>query len=344
MLNHSVRRDVASRAVLLAIGLACVTPLACRSREHERTLTLGAFSTLREAYDRAIIPAFQRHWRMRTGETVNFRRSYQGSGGQSRAIVSGFEADVAVLSLPGDIDRIARAGLITHDWRAGPAGGMVTRSIVAIAVRRGNPRGIHGWDDLRRPGLSVLTPDVRTSGGAMWNIAALYGAALRADPASAQAFLAAVLRNVSTMDRGARESMITFERGIGDAAITYESEVLVGRRGGQTYELVTPRSTILIENPAAVVDAYATAHGNRDLANAFVEFLHGAEAQRAFAARGLRPVHAEVAREVAVRYRHPADLFTIGDLGGWAEIQRTLFLPNARYDRAIALAANSTHP
>lgn len=316
-----------------------------------RTLTLGAYTTPREAYGRAILPAFRRHWRARTGEDVTFRESYQGSGAQARAIVGGFEADVAALSLEADVEKIAQAGLITHDWKAGPAGGMVTRSVVVIAVRQGNPRGIRGWDDLRRPGLNVLTPDVRTSGGAMWNIAALYGAALRGgtavprgDEAGARALLADVLRNVSIMDRGAREAMITFERGVGDAAITYENEVLVGRQNGQTYEAVTPRATILIENPVAVVDAYAARHHTLDLARAFVDFVRSAEAQRAFADYGLRPVDDAVAREVAARYPAPAEQFTVRDLGGWPAVQRTLFAPGAAYDRAVGPAGSRPRP
>ena len=312
-----------------------------------RTLTLGAYTTPREVYGQGIIPAFQRYWKVRTGEEVRFEASYLGSGAQARAIVGGFEADVAALSLDPDIDTLTQAGLITHDWRAGPNRGMVTRSLVVLAVRQGNPLGINGWDDLRRPGLAVLTPNVRTSGGAMWNICALYGAALRGatnvprgDAAGAETLLAGVLRNVKVMDKGARESIINFEKGVGDVAITYENEVLVGRKAGRTYDYIVPAATILIENPVAVVDQYADRHGNRDLAEGFVAFLATREAQLAFVEFGLRPVDAGVAGEVTTRFPAVKDLFTVRDLGGWAGVLKTLFAPGAAYDRAAALGGS----
>lgn len=155
---------------------------------------------------------------------------------------------------------------------------MVGTSLVVIAVREGNPEGIRDWPDLARPGLNVLTPDPKTSGGAQWNINAIYGAALRGqagvakdDPAAAREFLKSVFRNVSIMDKGARESITNYEKGVGDVAVTYENEVLVGRQGGQRYEYVIPRPTILIENPVAVIDRNVDARGTREVAEAFVE-------------------------------------------------------------------------
>lgn len=306
-----------------------------------RTLTLGAYTTPREVYGQAIIPAFQRYWQAKTGEVVQFEASYLGSGAQARAIVGGFEADVAALSLDPDIETLAKAGLITHDWRSGPSQGMVTRSLVVLAVRQGNPLNIGGWDDLLRPGLAVLTPNVRTSGGAMWNICALYGAALRGatgapgdDSKAAESLLAGVLANVKVMDKGARESIINFEKGVGDVAITYENEVLVGLKAGRTYDYIVPAATILIENPVAVVDQYADRHGNRDLAEGFVSFLTTPEAQRAFVEFGLRPVDPKLAQETADRFPEVKDLFSIRDLGGWVQVAKTLFAPGAAYDRA----------
>ena len=342
---------VAFASLLLAAALAACSDDSAttaatgstRATPAVRTLVLGAYTTPREAYGKAVIPAFQRYWRERTGEEVRFQESYLGSGAQSRAIVGGFEADVAALSLEADIESIAKAGLITHDWKAGPASGMVTQSIVVLAVRSGNPKGIRDWDGLRAPGLNVLTPNVRTSGGAMWNVCALYGAAQRGhtaapagDPAAAEQLLADVLRNVSVMDKGARESIVTFEKGVGDVAITYENEVLVGRQAGRDYEYVVPRSTILIENPVAVVDAYVEKHKSRDVAEAFVAFLRTPEAQRAFAQHGYRPVDETVAKEVEGRFPKVQDLFTVRDLGGWPEVQKTLFAPGAVYDRVSA--------
>ncbi|HYP67391.1 MAG TPA: sulfate ABC transporter substrate-binding protein [Thiobacillaceae bacterium] len=331
-------------ALFLVLAALCVAQEGvCDSPT--RTLTLGAYTAPREAYGKAIIPAFQRYWKMKTGQEVRFQESYLGSGAQARAIAGGFEADVAALSLEADVDNIARAGLIRHDWRAGPTQGMVTRSVVVIAVRKGNPKGVRDWDDLRRKGLEVLTPNVRTSGGAKWNVCALYGAALRGgtgaakgNAGAAEMLLRDVLRNVTVMDKGARESMINYERGVGDVAITYENEVLVGRKAGGTYEYVVPRATILIENPVAVVDKYADKHGNRDLAEAFVTFLAKREAQRAFAAYGLRPVDAGVAKEVAKQFPAVRDLFTIRDLGGWSQVDRGLFGASGAYERAMAAA------
>src|SRR5262245_28573237 len=177
------------------------------------TIVLGAYTTPREAYGK-LIPIFKAQWKQQTGQDVTVQESYQGSGAQSRAIVEGFEADIAALSLEADITRIEKAGLITHDWRSGPSKGMVSDSVVAFAVRKGNPKGIKDWADLAKPGLQVLTPDPKTSGGAQWNILALYGAAKRGfvdgvakdDDKAATDFLTAVLKNVTVFDKGARES------------------------------------------------------------------------------------------------------------------------------------------
>ena len=301
------------------------------ANQGEVKLILGAYTTPREAYGE-IIPLFQKYWKDKTGQTVTFEESYQGSGAQSRAIVEGFEADIAALSLEADITRIEKAGLITHDWRSEPHGGMVSTSVVAFAVRKGNPKNIHDWADLTQADLQILTPNPKTSGGAMWNILALYGAAKRgkvagytADDAGAQKFLLDVLKNVTVMDKGARESITNFEKGIGDVAITYENEVLVGQQAGQNYELVLPSSTIRIDNPVAVVDTYVDKHGTREVAEAFVDFLFTKEAQQSFAKYGLRSPDEEVAKATAASYPPIEDLFTIQDFGGWSEATPTFF-------------------
>jgi sulfate/thiosulfate transport system substrate-binding protein len=304
------------------------------------TLVLGAYTTPREAYEKAIIPGFRKYWKEKTGQDVEFQTSYQGSGAQARAIVGGFEADIAALSLEGDIDKITEAGLITHDWKSTTNQGMVSTSVVVLAVREGNPKGIKDWQDIARPGLNVLTPDPRTSGGAQWNINAIYGAALRGhcgvpqnDTAAAADFLKSVFRNVSIMDKGARESITTFEKGVGDVAITYENEVLVGKQAGQAYEYVVPKSTILIENPIAVVDKFADQHGVREAAQAFVEYAQSADAQRAYAQYGLRPVHPEVAKEVAGQFPQVEDLWNVTFLGGWSRVGKELYGQDGVYTR-----------
>ncbi len=299
---------------------------------NEVKLTLAAYTTPREAYAE-IIPLFQAHWKVKTGQTVTFEESYQGSGAQSRAVVEGFEADIVALSLEADVIRIEDAGLITHDWRGKPFGGMVSTSVVAFAVREGNPKNIQDWADLTQPDLEILTPNPKTSGGAMWNVLALYGAARRGhiegvpaeDDEAAQEFLLSVLQNVKIMDKGARESITNFEKGIGDVAITYENEVLVGQNAGINYELVLPTSTIRIDNPVAVIDTYMDKHGTREVAEAFVDFLFTKEAQEIFAKHGLRSQDSAVAEATADTYPPIEDLFTIDDFGGWKEATPTFF-------------------
>ncbi|HEY8461789.1 MAG TPA: sulfate ABC transporter substrate-binding protein [Blastocatellia bacterium] len=319
---------------LLAIA-GCVRP---SDSDSEATLTLGAYTTPREAYSKAIIPEFQKLWREKTGQDVEFQESYQGSGAQSRAISSGFEADIAALSLESDVTRIAKAGLIRHDWQGNQYRGIVSTSLVVIAVRPGNPLGIRDWADLTRPGLKVLTPDPKTSGGAQWNIVAIYGAALRGyagvpkdDPLAAREFLGRVLRNVSIMDKGARESITNFEKGVGDVAITYENEVLVGRQAGQRYDYVIPQSTILIENPVALVDAYVDKHGVRRAAEGFIDFLWTQDAQRVYARYGLRPVEPSTAQEVAAQFQPAGDVWKIDFLGGWKKVSQDIFGPDGIY-------------
>lgn len=301
------------------------------SNENEVNLILAAYTTPREAYAE-IIPLFQTEWKEKTGQTVTFEESYQGSGAQSRAVAEGFEADIVALSLEADVIRLEDAGLITHDWRSEPFGGMVSTSVVAFAVREGNPENIQDWADLAQPDVEVLTPNPKTSGGAMWNILGLYGAAQRgqvagysADDTGARDFLLSVLQNVTVMDKSARDSIMTFEKGIGDVAITYENEVLVGQRAGQTYELVLPSSTIQIDNPVAVVDTYVDQHGTREVAEAFVEFLFTPEAQQIFAKHGLRSLDSEVAGATAEKYPPIEDLFTIEHFGGWQKATPTFF-------------------
>jgi sulfate/thiosulfate transport system substrate-binding protein len=332
-------------SALLILGL--LLTIGCRGRSGESgsdtvTLVLAAYTTPREAYGKAIIPGFQKYWKEKTGQQVEFRQSYQASGAQARSVIGGFEADIVALSLAGDVEKIVESGLITRPWTEKPHNGMVSTSIVVMAVRPGNPKGIRDWADLSRPGLNLLTPDPRTSGGAMWNITAIYGAALRGFAGvekgrqeSASQFLSSVFRNVSVMDKGARESITNFEKGIGDVALTYENEVLVAQSAGQKYEYVIPRSTILIENPAAVVDKYADKHGVRDVAEAFLEYLWLPESQRAYAEYGLRPVSPEIAVEVEDRYPAVQDLWRIDFLGGWPRVTQDIFGPEGVYTKAF---------
>lgn len=336
-----------TRKILFPILVIALLLTACGNNaqtqnDDEIKLILGAYTTPREAY-RLIIPLFQEYWLSETGQKVIFEESYLGSGAQSRAVVEGFEADIVALSLEADINRIKEAGLITHEWNQGDHNGMVTTSVVAFAVREGNPLNIQDWADLAEPNLEILTPNPNTSGGAMWNILALYGAALRGriegvpgqDPEAAAAFLRQVLKNISVMDKAARDSILTFEKGIGDVAITYENEVLVGRQTGQNYELVIPSSTILIENPIAVVDASVDKHGTREAAQAFIDFVYSEQAQEIFAQHGLRVVNPVVAEVSKSQYPDPEDLFTVDYFGGWPDIMVDIFGETGIFSEAI---------
>jgi sulfate transport system substrate-binding protein len=216
---------------------------------------------------------------------------------------------------------------------------MISASVVALGVRKGNPKGVKGWEDAARPGIEVLYPNPKTSGGAMWDVIAIYGAGLKLaeqragkpvtpEAAATQAvdLLTRIQRNVKVMDKSGRESVTTFERGVGDVIVTYENELLPRVKSGRPYEILVPAETVWIENPAAVVDTYADRHKAKDLAEAFVAFLHGPEAQAAFIELGFRPLDRTAAAPAsAAALPQPARLFTIADLGGWESISNTLF-------------------
>ncbi|TJY40945.1 sulfate ABC transporter substrate-binding protein [Cohnella pontilimi] len=307
------------------------------------TLVIGAYSVAKDALA-DILPAFKAYWKGKTGQNVSFQESYEASGTQARAIIGGFEADVALLAMEGDLDKIAKAGLLPKDWKRSADGGMVTRSIVVLGTRKGNPLGITDFADLTRPGVKVLYPNPKTSGGAQWDINAIYGAGLkrseasggRQDPAAAKQFLADVHRNIESMDKSGRASMAAFEYGVGDVIVTYENELMARILQGIPYEIVVPESTILIENPAAVVDRNADRHGVREAAEAFVEFLHGRQAQELFAEHGFRPVLPALAVELKDRYPEPPQLFDIGYLGGWSKVRDTLYSKQGVWYQVLA--------
>jgi len=336
---RTISHAVTSLFVAVITYGALLTAAAPAQAAETRDLILAAYSVPKEAYERHIIPAFQKHWKQKTGQDVRVRSSYGASGAQARAIIGGFDADVAVLSLEGDVDQITKAGLITHDWRKAPHGGMISASVVALGVRKGNPKGVKGWEDAARPGVEVLYPNPKTSGGAMWDVIAIYGAGLKLaeqragkpvtpDAAATQAvdLLTRIQRNVKVMDKSGRESVTTFERGVGDVIVTYENELLPRVKSGRPYEIIVPAETVWIENPASVVDTYADRHKAKDLAEAFVAFLHGPEAQAAFLELGFRPLdRGAQAPASATALPQPARLFTIADLGGWEQVSNKLF-------------------
>jgi len=318
------------------------TLLACRGHEPppDDTLILAGYSAPREALEQSLIPAFAARWRAEHGRVLRVHSSYLGSGAQTRAVLQGFEADVAVLALETDMQKLADAKLVSADWRAATGNdGFVAHTPVVVAVRSGNPLGLHTFADLTRPGLEVLTPNPKTSGAAVWNLLAVYGAAALGQGAGAgDALVRGVLGNVIAMDKGARESVVNFERGIGDAAITYEQEVIGARRAGRKYDEVLPQPTIVADIPAAVVSRYAEAHGRGALAAAFVAFLQSDEGQGLLADYGFRPRPGVVlAPQVAAGYPAlaPGATFTVGQLGGWKKVQKELVGSQGRLTRLI---------
>ncbi len=332
--------------ILITIISSILGLIACASgseSEDSVSLQFGAYSTPQEVYNNSIIPAFQKFWEDKHGQNVSFQPSFLGSGTQSRAVIAGFEADVVHLALEPDVANIAKAGLITHDWKAKESG-IVSTSVAVIAVRKGNPKGIKDWNDLTQPGLKILTPDPKTSGGAQWNISAIYGSALRGkitgvpanDPAAAQQFLSGVLKNVMVFDRDARTSITNFENGLGDVAITYENEVKTAQKAGKDIEYVIPSSTIVIENPAALIDTYADKHGTRAVAAGLLEYLNSADAQRLFATDGFRPRDAALLAEFSSAYPAVQDAWRIDFLGGWPKVVADLFADGGIYQKALA--------
>lgn len=334
--------------MLTVLLWGCSQTAEQRQEIREVTLTLGAYTVPKDAYQKEIIPAFKKYWKEKTGQTVIFQESYEASGTQGRAIAAGFDADIAALSLEADIEVIQRAGLITHDWKQGKTGGFVTRSTVIIAYRPGNPKNITGWDDLRRADVEVLYPSPKTSGGAMWDVNAIYGAGLKLteiqngapDRAYARDLLKAIQRRVKVMDKSGRQSVGTFENGIGDVLVTYENEALLRQKQGKDFPFVVPEATVLIENPVALVDASVDRHGNRAVAEAFLAFLLEKEAQRSFARYGFRPVDAGVAKEFAAQYPEPKYLFDMTYLGGWPAVKKDLYGPEGVWTTIIVELAN----
>jgi sulfate/thiosulfate transport system substrate-binding protein len=316
-----------SRRRLAALGLAAGGAAAApalllprRAAAQDATLTLVAYSTPREAYEE-IIPLFQA---TDAGAGVQFDQSYGASGDQSRAVEAGLPADVVALSLEPDVTRLIEPGLVAEDWNAGEHKGMVTDSVVALAVRPGNPKGIAGWDDLLRDDVQTLTPNPLTSGGARWNVMAAWGAQLEQGKTEDEAreYLRGLFQRVPVQDKSARESLQTFIGGVGDVLLGYENEFLLAQANGEELEFVVPEQTILIENPVAVVATSA----NPDKARQFVEFLYTPEAQRVYGEKGYRPVVEEVLAEFD--YPVPAGLFTIEEFGGWADVVATFFDPD----------------
>lgn len=329
-------------AAVLAATLAIVAAAVAGGRgaapDAVVTLLNVSYDPTRELYAE-VNAAFVRHWRETTGGRVQVRQSHGGSGKQARAVIDGLEADVVTLALAHDVDQIAAGGLLDPGWRKRlPDNGAPYTSTVVFLVRKGNPRGIHDWADLARPGVAVITPNPKTSGGGRLAYLAAWGWALRqpgGSDASARAFGTRLYGNVPVLDSGARGSTVTFvQRGIGDVLLAWENEAHLALRsaGGDGVEIVLPSLSILAEPPVAVVDAVVDRKGTRPVAEAYVRFLYGREAQEIAARHGYRPrVEAPGPRgHEAAKPR----LFTVDDVfGGWGPAHRAHFADGGVFDR-----------
>ncbi len=304
-------------------------------------LTLVSFAVTRAAHEK-IIPQFVEQWKKEHNQNVSFNQSYGGSGSQTRAVIDGLEADVVHLALALDTKKIEKAGLIQPGWeQESPQDGIVSKSVAAIVTREGNPKGIKTWEDLAKPGVSVITANPKTSGGARWNFLALWGSATKTggDEAKALDLTTKVIKNAPVLPRDAREaSDVFFKQGQGDALINYENEMILAGQNGEKLPYIVPDTNISIDNPIAVVDKNVDKHGNREVAEAFVKFLYTPEAQREFANVGFRPVDPTIAKEVESKFPKVKTLFTVKDLGGWDEIQTKFFDDGAVFDKIQAKA------
>jgi len=300
-----------------------------------------SYDPTREFY-RDFNKAFIADWKAKTGQTVAVRMSHGGAGKQARAVIDGLAADVVTLALAYDIDVIAeRTGLIPADWQARlPHNSAPYTSTIVFLVRKGNPKGIHDWDDLARPEIQVITPNPKTSGGARWNYLAAWGYALRkegGDGAKARDFVAAVFGNVPILDTGARGATTTFvRRGIGDVLLAWENEAFlaINELGPDRFEIVVPSVSILAEPSVTVVEGNAAKHGTLEVARAYLEYLYSPAGQRLAARHYYRPVMPEQADAADIARFPKVDVFTIDSMfGGWRKAQATHFADGGVFDQ-----------
>jgi len=322
------------------LGLAAVVPFSA-AQAKDITLLNVSYDPTRELYV-DFNKAFAAHWKAKTGDSVTVKQSHGGSGKQARSVIDGLEADVVTLALAYDIDELSeRAKLIPADWqkRLKHNSSPYTSTIVFL-VRKGNPKGIKDWDDLIKPGVSVITPNPKTSGGARWNYLAAWGYALKKTGSEAKArdFVGALLKNVPVLDSGARGATTTFvERGIGDVLLAWENEALLALKelGPDKFDVVAPSLSILAEPPVTVVDKVVDKRGTRAVAQAYLEYLYSTEGQTIAAENYYRPIDPAVAAKFAKQYPK-VTLFTIEDVfGGWTKAQKTHFADGGTFDQVF---------
>jgi sulfate/thiosulfate-binding protein len=327
-------------SVLIA-GLALANPLTAAAADV--TLLNVSYDPTRELYQ-DYNAAFTKYWKAKTGDNVTIKQSHGGSGKQARAIIDGLEADVATLALAYDVDQLHDKGkLISKDWQKRlKLNSSPYTSTIVFLVRKGNPKKIKDWDDLVKPGISVITPNPKTSGGARWNYLAAWAYALKHnnnDEAKAKEFVAKLLKNVPVLDSGARGSTTTFvERGIGDVLLAWENEAFLAKKelGPDKVEIVVPSLSILAEPPVTVVDKVVDKRKTRAVAQAYLEYLYSEEGQEIAAKNYYRPTLASVAKKYEAQFPK-VSLITIDEVfGGWAKAQKIHFSDGGVFDQIYA--------
>lgn len=328
------------RHVALALTLVSVSAWALAK---DITLLNVSYDPTRELYS-DYNKAFAAHWKAKTGATITVKQSHGGSGKQARSVIDGLDADVVTLALAYDIDELANKGkLIPADWQKRLAHNSAPyTSTIVFLVRKGNPKRIKDWDDLVKPGVAVITPNPKTSGGARWNYLAAWGYAQKkhGSEARAQEFVSQLYRNVPVLDSGARGSTTTFvERGIGDVFISWENEAFLAVKelGPDKFEIVVPSVSILAEPPVAVVDKVVDRKGTRAVAQAYLEYLYSPEGQDIAGKHYYRPVDPKAAAKYAAQFPK-VNLFKIDEVfGGWARAQQTHFADGGVFDRIFTV-------
>jgi sulfate/thiosulfate transport system substrate-binding protein len=303
------------------------------------TLLNVSYDPTRELYEDDN-KAFAAYWKNKTGDDVVIKQSHGGSGKQARAVIDGLDADVVTLGLAYDIDSIAeKSGLLPKNWQSLlPENSTPYTSTIVFLVRKGNPKNIQDWDDLAKPGIAVITPNPKTSGGARWNYLAAWGYALKkfnGDEDKVKAFVGAIYKNVQVLDSGARGSTTTFvERGIGDVLISWENEayLAVNELGPDKFEIVIPSISVLAEPPVAVVQSNAVRHGNTQVALEYLKYLYSDAGQEIIAKNYYRPRNQQIAQKYAANFK-PVNLFTIDLFGGWQAAQKKHFADGGTFDQ-----------
>ncbi len=327
----------------LTLAAAATAPLAAAPAPAPTQLLNVSYDPTRELYQE-INGAFARRWMATTQQPVQIKQSHGGSGKQARAVIEGLQADVVTLALAGDIDEIAERGLIAKGWQARlPNNSTPYYSTIVLLVRHGNPKKINDWDDLIRPGVKVITPNPKTSGGARWNYLAAYGYALRTYKSAARAreYMTRLFRNVPVLDSGARGATTTFaERGQGDVLIAWENEAILANRelGRGKFEVVVPSVSILAEPPVALVDRNVDKHGTRKVAEAYLKFLYSPTAQFIIGSNYFRPRNPAVAARFKGQFATLPMLTIDGNFGGWTRARKLHFDDGGTFDQIFAAA------